>query len=167
MMSDDGFDPKKLDLDQILSFAKAVTGVEVEAPRYNTADASVLFDDASRPTEVDNDFDFKADIELMRGAFERMKAGNMFKPGDVVTPRPGFNLRDCGTPNLVLEIFERGSRIPSNESDTMPSSNPDMRIARVIHGISDEGPTMLTFNAESQYYEFYVEEKSKDGGTVI
>ena len=54
-------------------------------------------------------------VETLRGAAARYAAPCPFKPGDLVTPRRGYNLKDSGEPHIVLEVFDPPKLLGPNE----------------------------------------------------
>jgi len=54
----------------------------------------------------------EAAIERLKEAAALIAAPNTFKPGDIVTPREGFNIKGSGEPHIVTRVdpdgFNRG-----------------------------------------------------------
>lgn len=82
--------------------------------------------------------------------------GNPFKPGDLVTPRAGHNIRGHGKPMVVLEVFPPGSLTDASSSEREYSGNfvrrPNMRVLTIADG------HFVPFLAESFAYEPYTGE---------
>ena len=83
----------------------------------------------------------------------RVKLGNPFKPGDLVTPRRGYNIRGAGYPCIVMEVFEAVITPEKDKHGDGLYHMNDMRIARIVH--SDGASDTVTFLAESFTYELY------------
>jgi len=90
-----------------------------------------------------------AALELS-GVAARYLSGNPFKPGDLVTPRKGFNVIGDGEPHVVVDVFDR---LPVGEQTIEGHGNqyprPDMRIIAYTHD------AFVPFLGESWCYEFY------------
>lgn len=81
----------------------------------------------------------EAAVATLREAFDRYAAGCPFKPGDLVTPRKGFNHGGAGDPSIVLEVPDEAVR-PFDASDPRSTANHtfgarlDMRVATIQDG---------------------------------
>ena len=83
----------------------------------------------------------------LRDICARYLEGNPFKPGDLIVPRKGFNIRGEGRPCVVLDLFDDVERKLTDDGGQIEWN--DMRIGRFING------KLLTFLAESMAYEPY------------
>lgn len=72
---------------------------------------------------------------------QRYAAPCPFKPGDLVTPRKGYNKKGAGQPHIVLEVFEEPVRTFDTTEDMADTGSPffgaklDMRIACEVSGV--------------------------------
>lgn len=66
----------------------------------------------------------EAQVATLSEAAERYAAGCPFKPGDLVTPRKGFNLKGAGDPCVVVEVPEVPYR-NFETSDPHDNGNPN------------------------------------------
>lgn len=48
----------------------------------------------------------EAVVSELRDIYTRYSAGCPFKPGDLVTPRKGYNTKGAGEPHIVLEVID-------------------------------------------------------------
>ena len=80
---------------------------------------------------------------------ERHINGCPFKPGDLVTPRVGYNIRFAGSPHVVIEVFDqrREPARPHERGDLAPRH--EMRVVCQVDG------DFVPFFAESYAYEPY------------
>jgi hypothetical protein len=96
------------------------------------------------------------DAMNLKEIYARFARGNPYKPGDLVTPRRGFNIRDAGAPCIVLETFDTPiTPEVDREQDGLFHKN-DMRIMRIMR--SNNSEDAVTFLAESLTYEPYTGE---------
>lgn len=91
--------------------------------------------------------------------FARFRAGNPFKPGDLVTPRNGYGYKDPGPPNVVLAIFEPVKQPPVSPGASVTWA--DMRIACEHDG------DIVTFVVESFCFEPWLGEVADIGGPSL
>lgn len=123
-------------------FRDAGIGPEEDAPR------------ASRPID-------EAVIATLREIQERYSTGCPFKPGDMVTPRKGYNLKHAGEPHIVLEVFSEPIRFTPQSSDygsTYYGSRLDMRVC-CLSGMRNTYD-YVCFCSESWCYEPFIESLS-------
>ena len=78
----------------------------------------------------------------------RYVAGNPFKRGDLVTPRPGYGVKGERRPHIVLDVFESTRKIPDDYRGNM-AMWPDMRVACENRG------DIVAFLGESLAYQPY------------
>ncbi len=84
----------------------------------------------------------------LREVYGRFVAGCPFEPGDIVTPRRGYNYKQVGTPQAVLKVFGE----PLVEWDSVNGGSycmNDMMVAAESRG------NIVTFLAESWAFEEY------------
>lgn len=97
----------------------------------------------------------EAVVHELRGLCQRYAAGCPFKPGDLVTPRPGYNKRGAGDPHIVLEVADSPHRnfVPcEDQSDTSSAhfgARLDVRVGASMGG------DYVAFWAESWVLEPY------------
>ena len=94
----------------------------------------------------------------LKGVAQRYAAGCQFKPGDLVTPREGYNIKGAGLPQVVLEVIDDpidapipGSTKPSDYGNPGFGARLDMRTA----GIAPDG-VVCAWWGESWQFEPYV-----------
>jgi hypothetical protein len=88
-------------------------------------------------------------VMTMKEVYARYHTLCPFKPGDLITPRAGFNYRGAGEPQIVLEVLET----PLIEWDSQRGTTHrrcDMKIAMLCGCIG-------TVLVESFAFEAYVE----------
>lgn len=77
----------------------------------------------------------EAQVATLREVYERYATGCQFRPGDLVTPRNGFNLRGVGIPHIVLEVrspedaLRPASDNPQDTGSTRYYPRLDVRVA--------------------------------------
>ena len=81
----------------------------------------------------------EAQVMELRALAERYDAGCPFKPGDLVTPRAGYNIYGAGEPHIVLETPFKPVRPwtinkPADIEDYAFGERVDMRTACLAHG---------------------------------
>lgn len=79
----------------------------------------------------------EAQVMELTDLFERVKAGNPFKPGDLVTPRSNSYLKLAGEPHIVLETFDPPHR--SWDDDSPSSMVHGMTVDTRIAAVTEEG----------------------------
>lgn len=100
-----------------------------------------------------------AQIATLLETFQNYAAGCTFKPGDLITPRAGFNLHGVGIPHVVLEAIPLADtrRNLSGDSDQASfGARIDLRYARLAASPYDGGTSVVAFWEESWKFERYV-----------
>ena len=78
-----------------------------------------------------------------------------FAPGDLVTPRKGYGIRDAGEPHIVMEVAAEPWRtFEGTHASNSFGARLDIRVACVS---SPGGNMVAAFWAESWMYERYEE----------
>lgn len=101
----------------------------------------------------------EAVVSDLRDIYTRYAAGCPFKPGDLVTPRKGYNSKGAGEPHIVLEVRDNATcdlTPPAEPSDTTSCTfgrRLDIRVAYLAEG--HRGQEYVTHWCESWVFEPY------------
>lgn len=97
----------------------------------------------------------EAQVATLREAFERYSAPCAFKPGDLVTPRKGFNVKCVGDPHIVIEVFGDPIRnfAVNDPVDTGLAAYGSRMDMRVVCFAADN--SVAAFMSESWKFEKY------------
>lgn len=88
-------------------------------------------------------------VEFQKG-YAAFLSGCSFKPGDLITPRKGTNMKGAGKPHVVLEVRDRPDPIFIDEPGTTQfGARCDLRVA------SFYGDTMARHWVESIDFDPY------------
>jgi hypothetical protein len=112
--------------------------------------------DMSGESSRDNGYavsiDKQAQAMELAMAGKRYLDGNPFRPGDMVTPRPGFAVKGEGHPHIVLDVLTNVEPrwTDVEDSSTRQGQMLDMRVACFVRN-----DVMTTFWVEAWQYEAY------------
>ncbi len=94
----------------------------------------------------------EAVIETLKEHYERyrkMLGGCLFKPGDIVTPRPGLNMTDVGHPHIVLETRDAPEPFFHENGNSRDGMRADMRVMACAGGRTYVSFWMQSYECES------------------
>ena len=88
----------------------------------------------------------------LAAAGQRYLAGTPFKPGDMVSPRPGFAIKGEGYPHIVLNVLEKVEPrwLDIEDSSARQGQMLDMRVACFVRN-----DIITTFWVEAWQYQPY------------
>jgi hypothetical protein len=102
----------------------------------------------------------EAQIETLKELADRYAQGCPFSAGDIITPRPGYNLTSEGIPHVVLEVFvddEFGKRYSPSVEDINDTMSPGVRIDIRTGHYAPDGKTIIGHIGESWQYESWAD----------
>lgn len=77
-------------------------------------------------------------VMTLREAYANFAEPCPFKPGDLVTPRAGYNIKDAGSPVIVVEVMDAPRNFEADEPSAIGSphwgSKRNVRVLEVAEG---------------------------------
>jgi hypothetical protein len=91
----------------------------------------------------------EAQVATLKEVAARYAAGCPFKPGDLVTARPGHNVKGVGHPHVVLDTRSAEPSFNGESGSCLNGRREDIRVATIMRG------HVAAFWDESWHYEPY------------